>query len=175
MDKTKTTWNSRTLALAAVLAALYAVDVIFFAPISFQVVQVRVADVLLPLSIIFGPPAIAGLTLGVFVGNLYGSPFGPIDIVGGTVANFVATTLAWVICKRQFRGAWVTATGAEILVIGTIVGGYLAFLTNQPFWLAIVEVAAGEVVAVGFGGYVLLRAVNRVLGASGLKRLENHS
>ena len=91
------------------------------------------------------------------------------------MANFVATILAWAICRRRFRGAWVTATMVEILVIGTIVGGYLAVLTNQPIWLAIVEVTAGEVVAVGLGGYVLLRGVNRVLHAGGAKRLENHS
>jgi uncharacterized membrane protein len=175
LNKTKGTWNSRALALAGVLAALYAADVIFFAPISFQVVQVRVADVLLPLSIIFGPPAIAGLTLGVLVGNLFGSPFGPVDIIGGTIANLVATTLAWMICRRQFRGAWVMATLVEILVVGTIVGGYLGMLTNQPAWLAVAEVMAGEAVAVGLGGYVLLRAVGKVLGPTGAKRLENHS
>ena len=164
MKREQRTWNSRGLALAAVLAAIYAADVVFFAPISFQVVQVRVADALLPLSIILGPPAIAGLTLGVLVGNLFGSPFGPVDIIGGTIANFVATALAWAICRRKFKGAWVTATIVEILVVGVIVGGYLAVLTNQPVWLALVEVMAGEVVAVGFGGYILLRAVSRVLG-----------
>ena len=175
MDKTSGTWNSRTLALAAVLAALYAADVIFFAPISFQVVQIRVADVLLPLSIILGPPAIAGLTLGVLVGNIFGSPFGPVDIIGGTIANLVATTLAWAICRRRFRGSWVAGTVAEIVVIGLIVGGYLAVLTNQPAWLAVLEVTAGEVVAVGFGGYLLLRAVGRVLRADGPKSLQNPS
>ena len=164
METKQRTWDSRGLALAAVLAAVYAADVVFFAPISFQVVQVRVADVLLPLSAIFGPPAIAGLTLGVFVGNLFGSPFGPVDIIGGTVANFVATTLAWAICRRKFRGAWIVATVVEILVIGAIVGSYLAVLTNQPVWLALVEVMAGEVVAVGFGGYTLLKVIGRVLG-----------
>jgi len=156
--------KSKGIALAAILAALYAADVVFFAPISFQVIQVRVADALLPLSIIFGPPAIVGLTIGVFLGNLYASPFGAIDIVGGTIANLVATSLAWYIGRRKFSGAWVTAILAEVLAVSLIVGSYLAGLTGTPIWLMPLEIGAGEIVAVGFGGYVLLSAVTKVMG-----------
>src|SRR5437867_1609431 len=53
MEKTRRS-RSRSIALAAMLAALYAADVVFFAPISFQTIQVRVADALLPLSVLFG-------------------------------------------------------------------------------------------------------------------------
>jgi len=60
-------------------------------------IQVRVADALLPLSVLFWLPAVIGLTLGVLVGNLFASPFGAIDVVGGTIANFVATLLALLI------------------------------------------------------------------------------
>ncbi len=151
------------MALAATLAALYAADVIFFAPISFQVIQVRVADALLPLSVLFGPPAIVGLSIGVFVGNMFASPFGAVDIVGGTVANLVATALAWLICRRQFRGRWVTATVVEIVAITSIVGSYLSPLTGTPLWLSWAYVFAGEVTAVGIGGYLLLRAVSKIL------------
>ena len=151
------------MALAAVLAALYAAGVYFFAPISFQVVQVRIADALLPLSVIFGPPAVVGLGLGVFLGN-FSSPFslGPIDIIGGTVANLVATTAAWLIGRRRFGGAWVAAIVAEILIITFIVGSYLSYLTSTPLVLSWLYVAVGEAVAVGIGGYTLLRAVQRV-------------
>src|SRR2546427_4620475 len=103
MEKTRRS-RSRSIALAAMLAALYAADVVFFAPISFQTIQVRVADALLPLSVLFGLPAVIGLTLGVLVGNLFASPFGAIDVVGGTIANFVATLLALLIGERKFRG-----------------------------------------------------------------------
>ena len=135
MEKTRRS-RSRSIALAAMLAALYAADVVFFAPISFQTIQVRVADALLPLSVLFGLPAVIGLTLGVLVGNLFASPFGAIDVVGGTIANFVATLLALLIGERKFRGAWVAATSVEILVITFIVGTYLAFLTRSRCYSA---------------------------------------
>ncbi len=46
--------NTKKLAVVTVFAALYAVGVVFFAPISFGIVQVRVADAMLPLAMIFG-------------------------------------------------------------------------------------------------------------------------
>jgi len=163
METRKSRSRSRGVALAAILAGLYAADVIFFAPLSFQAIQVRVADILLPLAIILGPPAVAGLTLGAFVGNFYASPFGAIDIVGGTIANFVAAALAWYIGRRRFTGAWIMGITVEVLSVSLIVGSYLAGLTNTPLWLMVLEIAAGEVVAIGFGGYIVLKAVNAAL------------
>lgn len=164
MSKKRKGWDSRGIALAALLAALYAAYVFYFSVTSFQVVQVRVVDALLPLSAIFGPPAIAGVTLGVFVGNLLGSPFGPIDIVGGTVANLVAATLAWQVGRRRFRGSWLLAIALEIAAVTLIVGSYLVVLTsspNVPLWVGWVEFLVSEVIAIGVLGYPLLRAVDR--------------
>ncbi len=64
--------ETREIALGSVIAALYAIGVILFAPISFLLFQVRVADALIPLSIVFGMPAVLGLTLGNIVANIYG-------------------------------------------------------------------------------------------------------
>jgi uncharacterized membrane protein len=163
LDKRKT-WNTRSVALAALLAALYGAYVFYFSVTSFQVVQVRVVDALLPLSILFGPPAIAGLTLGVFIGNLLGSPFGPIDVVGGTVANFVAAALAWYVGRRKFSGSWLVAVALEIASVTVIVGSYLVALTSAsqvPLWVGWAEFLVSEVIAIGVLGYPLLKAVDR--------------
>ena len=161
--------RTRQIALAALFAALYAVAVTALAPISFQVYQVRVADCLLPLSVLFGPSAILGLTLGTFVGNL-SSPFGVVDIVGGALANFVATLLAWQIGKRGFRGAWLVGTISEVLVITFIVGTYLSFLLQIPIWLSWIGVLVGEVIAINIGGYLLLNGVYRAFGKKAFER-----
>lgn len=163
MDRKRRSNRSRSIALAAMFAALYAAGVIFFAPISFQAIQVRVADALLPLSVLFGPAAVVGLGLGVFIGNFYASSFGWVDIIGGTIANVVATALAWFIGRRSFRGAWVSAASIEVIVITLIVGTYLAPLTHTPIAFQLFYILVGEIVAVGIGGYILLRAVSRVL------------
>jgi len=154
--------RSRDVALAAAFAAAYAAGVTLLAPISFPVFQVRVADILLPLSVLFGPPAVVGLTLGNVVGNL-SSPFGIIDVVGGTAANFLATFLAWQIGRRRFTGAWLVSALVEVASITAVVGTYLAFLIGIPLWLSWAGVFIGETISVGIGGYLLLKGVDRVL------------
>ncbi len=56
--------------LTAFFAALYAVGVVALAPISFLIFQVRIADSLLPLAIIFGLPACTGFSIGALVANI---------------------------------------------------------------------------------------------------------
>ena len=157
-------WNTRSLALAALLAALYATYVFYLAVTSFGPLQVRVVDALLPLSILFGPPAIVGLTVGCFIGNFLGSPIGIVDILGGPMANTVATTLAWLITRKTFSGSWVLAIGVEIAAVTVIVGSYLvawAAAPGVPIWVGWVEFLGSEVLAIGILGYPLLKAVDR--------------
>lgn len=178
MDNKKNRWNTRSVALAALIAALYAAYVFYFSVTSFQVVQVRVVDALLPLSILFGPPAIVGVTLGVFIGNLLGSPFGPVDVVGGTIANFVAATLAWFIGRRNFSGSWIIAIGLEIASVTIVVGSYLVALTSPPsvpLWVGWVEFLFSEVIAIGILGYPLLKAVDRATKRNPLLRPQKPS
>jgi uncharacterized membrane protein len=133
---------------------------------SFGPLQVRVVDALLPLSIVLGFPAVVGVTIGCFIGNLLGSPIGVVDIVGGTVANFIAATLAWAITRRRFPGSWLLAIAVEIGTVTIIVGSYLvawAAAPGVPLWVGWVEFLGSEVVAIGILGYPLLRAVDRAM------------
>jgi uncharacterized membrane protein len=158
------TWNTRSLALAALLAAMYAAYVFYFAVTSFGPLQVRVVDAFLPLSILFGPPAIVGVTIGCFIGNFLGSPIGIVDIVGGPIANIVAATLAWVITVKAFRGSWLLAVAVQIGIVTVIVGSYLvawAAAPGVPLWVGWVEFFGSEVLAIGVLGYPLLKAVDR--------------
>lgn len=178
MEYKRTRWDARAIAMTALLAAIYAAYVFYFSVTSFQVVQVRVVDALLPLSILFGGPAVAGVTLGVFVGNLLGSPFGPVDIVGGTIANFLAASLAWYIGRKKFSGAWIAAISVEVAVVTVVVGSYLVALTASPgvpLWVGWAEFLFSEVIAIGILGYPLLRAVDRATVSNPLLRPHNRS
>ena len=86
--------DSKQISLISIFAALYAIGVVFLAPFSFLPIQITIADALLPLSIVFGMPVVIGLSLGTVVANIFGG-LGFIDIIGGTVANFIATFVAW--------------------------------------------------------------------------------
>ncbi len=150
--------NPVYVTLTAAFAALYAVGVVFLAPISFQIFQVRLADALLPLAIIFGWPAIIGLALGAFVANFFGG-LGPVDIIGGAIANFIATLLAWKISRlKPSRIFKLIGVGLEILVVTSIVGTYLSFLFGMPLQIGLSGVFLGSLVATGILGTILLFA-----------------
>ncbi|MGD0202651.1 MAG: QueT transporter family protein [Candidatus Bathyarchaeia archaeon] len=152
--------NTKKLAVVTVFAALYAVGVIFLAPISFGVFQVRVADALLPLSMIFGLPSALGLSLGCIVSNVYGG-LGIIDIVGGAAANLVACTLAWYI-GRKGRGAQrFLGTVAETVAVALIVGGYLSLIFQVPLEISLLGVLIGETIAINLIGFPIEEAIRR--------------
>ena len=162
----------KTVSLAAVFASLYAVLVIFLAPISSGPIQLRVADCLLPLAALFGWPVIWGATLGCLVGNaVSGMVLGsliPFDVVFGSIVNFVATLIIFAFRKRKLLGCILAS-----LIIGVIVGGYMSIfvsfvpqpdifgLSFQPWTAWVISVTLSSLVAVAVFGYILLIALCR--------------
>jgi uncharacterized membrane protein len=126
--------NTMRVSFAAILGALYTVLVIFLAPISFGVYQVRLADALLPLSMIFGVPSAIGFSLGCVVSNVYGG-LGVVDIVGGAVANFVACTLAWYIARKSQIGTRLlgSAGSNRVWALGSV--GWL-YYCHKHHWIS---------------------------------------
>ena len=74
------------MAQAAMIAAIYVVLTIVFAPFSFGEVQVRIAEALTILPV-FTPAAIPGLFIGCLIGNILGGALLP-DIIFGSLATF---------------------------------------------------------------------------------------
>lgn len=150
----------KEIILASVLASSYAVGVILFAPISFLLFQVRLADALIPLSVIFGWPAVFGVTLGNIVANVYGG-LGYIDIIGGSIANFIAAFVGWKIASRKFTGSWFTATIAQNIIVSSIVGSYLAVLFDVPLEVGFLGVLLGSIISMNIIGYALVLAIKK--------------
>ena len=151
--------RSVSATFTAVFAALYAVGVLLLAPVSFQVFQVRIADALLPLAILFGWPAIIGLAMGALVANAFGG-LGPVDVVAGSVANLVAGYVAWRVALN--RGWWwvLVAVGLQVVIVTLIVGTYLSYLFAMPLEIGWLGVILGSIVAIGFLGSILLHATS---------------
>ncbi|MBS7658874.1 MAG: QueT transporter family protein [Candidatus Bathyarchaeia archaeon] len=149
------------ICLTTVFAAIYSIAVVSLSSISFQLFQVRVADALLPLSIIFGYPAIIGLTIGCLIANFFGG-LGVIDVIGGSFANFIAAFIAWKIGKLKFNGSWILASLIETLVITGIVGFYLSFIFNVPLYASLLSILIGSLIAINLIGYFLLKAISRI-------------
>ena len=153
-------FGSIEVALTAFFAAAYAIGVALLAPISFDPrFQIRVADALLPLSMIFGPPVALGLGIGCSIANYLGG-YGAIDIIFGSIANFVACMLAWLIgkgsVKRRFLGCLV-----ETITVTIIVGGYLSFILGIPPEISILGLFIGSFISINMLGFILLETLYR--------------
>ena len=146
--------------LTAAFAALYSIGVVFLAPISFQVFQVRVADALLPLAMLFGWPAVLGLSLGAFVANIFGG-LGPVDMVGGALANFIATLVAWRLVLARGNRWRPVGVAVEILIVTCVVGTYLSYLLAIPLTISWMGIFLGSLVAIGVLGSIILFALSR--------------
>ena len=153
--------ETRKIALGSVIAALYAICVIVLAPISFLLFQVRVADALIPLSIVFGMPVVLGVTLGNIIANIYGG-LGYIDIIGGSIANFLAAYVGWKIGSRNFVGSQFVATVAHNIVVSSVVGSYLAMLFNVPLEVGFLGVLLGSVISMNIIGYALILTIRKI-------------
>ena len=158
--------SSKDIALTVIFASLYAVLVLALAGISFELIQVRIADALIPLSIVFGWPAVVGVTVGCAVANVV-SPMPSIltDITLGSLANFIAGMLAWKIglwkpdkAVNEFLGC-VAATFAITFIVGT----YLATLTGMELWVWWLGIGAGSVISIIVLGYPLTNVLKRLI------------
>jgi len=128
-------------------------------------VQLRVADVLIPLAALFGWPTAIGVTIGCFVGNAY-FWLGPYDVIFGPLANLIAAVVILRLRKKRLLACLVGA-----LPIGLIVGGgYLwiyfpppdIFGLTLPPWVAMmISVTISSFIAVTMIGYAILITLSR--------------
>lgn len=158
--------DSKDLALTAVFSALYAVLVLVLANVSFQIAQVRIADALIPLSIVFGWPAVFGVTIGCAVANVASPmPSVIVDITLGSLANFIASTSAWLIGRWKAQGILSELLGCLVatFLITFIVGTYLAVLTEMEFWLWWLGIGTGSTISITILGYGLIQIFKRIV------------
>ncbi len=150
----------RTLVVttAALYAATYVALTLAFGQVSYGVVNLRVANVMVGLIPLIGWPAILGQTMGVFLGNAF-STLGPIDLIN-VIPSFVFSWVLWKVRKRSvFLGLTVysLALGATV----TIALGYVGFL-NGPWYLGFAYVFAGIFAMTAIFGYFFYAAVERL-------------
>ena len=157
---------SYKVAVAAIIAALYAVLVWLLPFISFFIWQIRIADCLIPQAFIFGMPAAIGLAVGCFAGNLV-SIYGVIDYFGGAITNFLAAIIGYYLQKRNaytgFKRILVTQL---IIFIQTlfnvfIVGTYLAFLIPVPLELSWLGILIGSLISLNLVGFLIYEALRK--------------
>ena len=150
--------QTRFITEGAVIAALYVVLTLVFAPISFGPVQVRIAEALAILPL-FTPAAVPGLFVGCLIANFMGE--GVIwDVVFGSLATLIG---AWGGYKlRSNRWLVPVPTVISNTLIIPFVLRYAYGVVDMAIPLLMLSIFAGEVA----GCYIL----GELLGSALLSR-----
>ena len=110
---------------AAVIAAVYSVLTVLVAPLSYGPLQIRFAEALTILPVLF-PEAVIGVTAGCLISNIF-SPATWLDVVFGTLATFAAAVLTYYIGRFFKRKAGVFLAALPPVLINAIVIPFVIF------------------------------------------------
>ena len=145
--------NKKVLFLtqAAMIAAIYVILTEIFAPISFSVGQVRIAEALTILPA-FTPAAIPGLFIGCLIGNLLGGAV-LLDIVFGSVATLIGAYFTYLLRNQNKYLAPLPPILSNAIIIPLILRYAYGFPDAIPFMVLMVGI--GEVISCGVLGMIL--------------------
>ena len=150
-------FETKDLALITIFAALYAVMVLIFAPISFYALQFRFAGILRP-AIAKKKLLAIGYAIGVVVANFF-SPFtGFHELVFMPIMSLVAGLLGYYIA-RSYNSNYYVAGVVIAIIIPLSVGWMLNQLFGVPILVSLPSLLVSEQI-VNFLGASILRAID---------------
>ncbi len=161
--------DTLTFVRIAMIAAVYTVVSLALAPVSYGNIQVRIAEALTILPLLY-KPSIYGVTLGCFLTNLIGAfmgvnPTGFIDAIIGTLATFLAAECTYMLKDKIVKGFPLWSVLMPVIFNFFFVGAELAVLYfegNVVLGTLIMggEVAVGELISVILG-WLLLKPLGK--------------
>ncbi len=146
--------STRSLCVSAIIAALYAALTLALPILSYGAWQCRVSEALTLLPMLL-PEAIPGLFVGCVVANLL-SPVGVWDVIFGSLATLLAAVGTYALRDKP-----ALAGLCPVVSNGLIVGAMLSVVYSLPMALTMLQVAAGEALAVLLG-FALLPALRKL-------------
>ena len=147
--------TTKMMAQGAVIAAVYVVLTLAFAPISFGAVQFRISEALCILPF-FTVAAVPGVSIGCLLANILAGAALP-DIVFGTLATLIGAILSyrlgniskWLVCIPPIL--------ANAIIIPFVLKFAYGLTDLIPYMM--LTVGIGEVLAVGVLGNLLMLAL----------------
>lgn len=142
---------------AAMIAAVYVVLTVVFAPIAFGQVQIRIAEALTILPV-FTPAAIPGLFIGCLIGNILGGALLP-DIFFGSLATLIGAVFTYMLRKQSKYLAPLPPIIANIIIVPFVLRYAYGIALPIPFMM--LTVGIGEVVSCGVLGMIVYAALQK--------------
>ena len=147
--------NILRITYGAVIAAIYVVLTVIFAPISFGPMQVRIAEMLMILPM-FTPAAVPGLFIGCIIANMLGGAIA-LDVIFGILATLIGTWGGYLLRRNRWLVPIPPIISNALIVPFVLKYGY--GFTEIPLPLMMVYIAIGEII----GCYILGEILGGVL------------
>lgn len=152
--------NTKYLTKASLIAGIYLVLTLIQIPmgeLAFGPIQLRISEGLTLLPLV-ETAAIPGLFVGCLLANLVlapYSPFGLIDIFGGSLVTLIA---AYLTSKMSNK---VMGALPPILLNGFIVSIWVSYFTRVPYWYTVLGISVGQIASVTIFGTLILSVYNK--------------
>lgn len=130
--KEKKTFSVLFMAQAAMIAAIYVVVTLVFAPFSYGEVQVRLSEALTILPV-FTPAAIPGLFIGCLISNILGGCIIP-DIVFGSLATLLGAVFTYMLSNHEQVSCTVTSDHIQCTDRTLCTALWLSNTATNPFY-----------------------------------------
>ena len=156
MKETKTL-SVQFVAQAAVIAAIYVVLTLLFAPFSYGEVQVRLSEALTILPV-FTPAAVPGLFVGCLLSNILGGCIVP-DIIFGSLATLTGAVFTYLLRNQSRFLAPLPPILANALIVPFVLR--IGYQVPLPIPFMMLTVGIGEVISCGVFGMILYAALYR--------------
>ena len=149
----------RRIAANAIVAALYFALVAASIPLSFNMLQIRIAEFLVLLCF-FRKDFIIGVTVGTLLANVFSTML-PWDLIFGTLATLIAAT-GVAFCRHLLVAAFIPVIANGFIVAGELYVLVPEIASEYSYFAVVGFVAAGEAIAVIALGYSLMMILHRI-------------
>lgn len=145
-----------SMVYGAVIAAIYVVLTIAFAPIAFGPVQFRISEALCILPF-FTPAAVPGLFIGCFLSNLLCGA-ATLDVIFGSLATLIGALGSYALRKKMWA-VCIPPILANTIIVPWVLRYAYGSVDLIPY--AMLTVGIGEILAIGVMGNLLLVTLYR--------------
>ena len=151
----KSRFSPRELALAGIIAGIYAGLTLILPIPQYHGIQLRVAEAMTLLPFLF-PAAVPGLAIGCMLANLLTGAV-IYDVIFGALATLLGALGAYALRRFTLRRVRFLLPVATILANVLIVPFVLQYAYRVPdaWWFLCLTVGIGEMLAAGVGGVLM--------------------
>lgn len=162
-------FTTKRIVRAATIAAMYVI-LTFVSNLysgAYDLIQFRISEALTILPLFF-PEAIAGLTIGCLISNIFSTGNIALDMTLGTSATLVAATLTYIIGRLIKKDIKIMPAIIPPIVINALAVPFMFLLTmsdiKEFYWINVLFVGAGQagvLIALGIPLYFLMKRLTK--------------